>query len=369
LKKGFPFTIFISPGQISLGLNLREITLGRTGLKVKVLGFGGIPIQRVSEEEAVNVVRRCYERGINYFDTARAYSNSEERIGKALEEVREEIFLATKTAQRTREGMEKELEISLRNLRTNWIDVYQLHNISYESQWDQVAGPGGALEGIRKAKEDELINHVSITSHNPDLLTEIIKKDIFETIMIPYNYLTLKPAEKLLPLCQDMDVGTIIMKPFGGGAFSKANTALKYVLSNPDADIVIPGMMSIAEVEENIQVASGDLTLTEDEKKLIERDREELGEQFCRACNYCQPCPQEIPISFVLRAENQMLRRMGWSESRVEQVREANEKVDTCIQCGACEERCPYSLPIRSILPEKMDRLYQLMENREIPGT
>lgn len=342
--------------------------LGRTGIKVRALGFGGIPIQRVTEEEAVRVVRRCYELGINYFDTARGYTNSEERIGKALEDVRDEVFLATKSHQRTREGIEAELQTSLDNLRTGWIDVYQLHNISYESQWEQVTSEGGTIEAVMEAKEEGLINHISITSHNPELLTKIVKEDIFETVMIPYNYLAVEPSEELLPLCKKLDVGTIIMKPFGGGAFTNANTALKYVLSKPFVDITIPGMMSVSEVEENVEVASGDLKLTEEEMRLIERDREQLGNQFCRACNYCQPCPQDIPISFVLRAEDQMLRRMGWSESRVDMVKEAKNKVDTCIECGECEERCPYELPIRELLPEKMERLYELMEKRAIPA-
>jgi len=346
---------------------LKEVVLGRMGIKVRALGFGGIPIQRVTEDEAVKVVKRCYELGINYFDTARGYTTSEERIGKALEEVREEVFLATKSHQRTREGIEAELKTSLENLRTDWIDVYQLHNISYKSQWEEVKSDGGALEAVLEAKDEGLINHVSITSHSPELLTDIVKEDIFETIMIPYNYLTVDPSEELLPLCKDMNVGTIIMKPFGGGAFTNANTALKYVMNKSFVDIVIPGMMSISEVEENVEVASGDLQLTEEEKLLIERDREKLGDQFCRACNYCQPCPQDIPISFVLRAEDQMLRRMGWSERRVEMVKEAKKKVDTCIDCGECEEKCPYDLPIRELLPEKMKTLYELMEHRAIP--
>ncbi len=343
---------------------MKEKVLGRTGLKVKTLGFGGIPIQRVSEEEAIEVVRRCYELGINYYDTARGYTNSEERIGKALEDVREEVYLATKSHQLTKEGILEELETSLKNLQTDYIDVYQLHNVTNDELWEQVTAPGGALEAMYEAREEGKINHISITSHSPDLLVRIVKEDIFETIMIPYNYLATKPAEELLPLCKKMNVGTVIMKPFGGGAFSNANTALKYILSNPDLDIVIPGMKSVAEVEENSRVWQGDLALTEEEHRLIENDREELGDRFCRACNYCQPCPQEIPISFVLRAEMQMLRRMGWSERRVKAVKEAKPKVDSCILCGACEERCPYHLPIRELLPVAMESLWTHMENR-----
>ncbi len=346
---------------------MREKILGKTGLKVKTFGFGGIPIQRVSEDEAIEVVRKCYDLGLNYYDTARNYSNSEERIGKALEDVRENIYLATKSNKRTAESLKNELEISLKNLRTDCIDVYQLHNISNKEQWKQIREEGGALEAVNEAKEEGKINHISVTSHSPVLSLKMVKSGIFSTLMIPYNYLTIEPEKELLPLCKKHNVGAIIMKPFGGGAFSNANTAMKYVLNNPDVDIVIPGMMTIQEVQENYKVWQGDLSLSKKELDLIEQDKMELGDQFCRACNYCQPCPQGIPISFILRAEKQMLRRMGWSERRIEAVKEAKEKLDTCIDCGQCEDRCPYELPIRELLPKVMNSLWDHMENQTIP--
>lgn len=345
-------------------LVLKETILGRTGLKVKILGFGGIPIQRVTEEEAIGVVRRCHELGINYYDTARGYTVSEERIGKALKDVREEVILATKSGRRTGEEMEEELETSLRNLRTDWIDVYQLHNVSSMDAWERIKAPGGALEALYKAQEEGRIRHLGITSHDPAVLADIVREDIFETIMIPYNYLTLKPEEELLPLCWEMNVGTIIMKPFGGGAFSNANTALKFVLSREHVDIVIPGMMTVDEVEENFGVASDAHTISEGELELIERDRVELGSRFCRACNYCQPCPQEIPITFVLRAESQFLKRMGWRPGTDVRIAEAVEKAESCIECGECEGRCPYHLPIRQLLPERAASLSRLLEAR-----
>jgi len=166
---------------------LNEIMLGRTGLKVKFLGFGGIPIQRVSEEEAVDVVRWCYDLGINYYDTARGYITSEKCIGKALEDVRDRVILATKSHQRTAEGIWRELEISLRNLRTDYIDVYQLHNVQTEEQWSQVRAPGGALEAVEETRERGKINHIGVASHSPGLAVEMVKTGLFETVMIPYN--------------------------------------------------------------------------------------------------------------------------------------------------------------------------------------
>ena len=331
---------------------MKDRLLGRTGLKIKSLGFGGIPIQRVSEMEALQVVRRCYKLGVNYFDTARNYTVSEKRIGQALEDVREEVFLATKSSRRSKEGVLEELEISLKNLRTDCIDVYQLHNVSSRDAWEQVKAPNGALEALYEASDMGKIQHAGITGHDPSLLTEIVKEDIFETIMIPFNYLTSIPAEELLPLCHEMNVGTVIMKPFGGGAFTNANIALKFLLGDKNVDVVIRGMMSIAEVEENIAIASGTYTLTNAELGLIEKDRVELGDQFCRGCDYCQPCPQERPISMLLRWEV-LEKRMGWSPRFENRFREGTAKASTCIDCGECESRCPYRLPIRELVSIK----------------
>jgi predicted aldo/keto reductase-like oxidoreductase len=345
-------------------LVLRETVLGRTGLRVKTLGFGGIPIQRVTEEEAIGVVHRCYELGINYYDTARNYTVSEKRIGKALENVRGEVILATKSGSRTGKQMTEDLDASLRNLRTDWIDVYQLHNVSSMEAWERIKAPDGALEALYRAKDEGKIEHMGITSHDPVVLADIVREDIFETIMIPYNYLTPKPEEELLPLCREMSVGTVIMKPFGGGAFSNANTALKFVLSRENVDIAIPGMMTVNEAEENFDVASSSHIISEAELELIERDKAELGSSFCRACNYCQPCPQGIPITFVLRAESQFLKRMGWRPGTEERIAGAVEKADSCIECGECEARCPYHLPIRQLLAERRASLARLLEAR-----
>jgi len=329
-----------------------ERVLGRTGLTVTALGFGGIPIQRVSEADAIRVVRRCYEGGINFFDTARNYTVSEARIGRALEDVREEVILATKSSRRSQAGVLEELAISLRNLRTDWIDVYQLHNVSSQAAWDQVTAPDGAVAALYEARDRGTIRHLGITSHDPSLLTEIVEVDIFETIMIPFNYLTRRPADELLPLCHERRVGTIIMKPFGGGALSTATTALKFVLGNPHVDVVIPGMQSVAEVAENLAVAAGPHTLTPAEWDLIARDSGELGDQFCRGCDYCQPCPQGIPISRLLRWET-VEQRMGWAPRFEQQFRDGVAKAATCLECGDCEARCPYHLPIRELLVVK----------------
>jgi len=224
---------------------LKKKRLGKTELQVTEIGFGGIPIQRISENNAIKVVKRCYELGINYYDTARDYTTSEERIGKALEGVRENVYIATKSHAKTAKELRENLEMSLRNLRTDYIDLYQLHNVTPET-YNIIRAPSGALEELIKIKQEGLALHVGITSHSPTFLTKIVGEDSpFETIMVGYNYIALEPSKDLLPLCKKMDVGTVIMKPFGGGAFSKAHTALKFVLSNQYVDCTIPGMLKI----------------------------------------------------------------------------------------------------------------------------
>jgi predicted aldo/keto reductase-like oxidoreductase len=346
---------------------LKKRRLGKTGLQVTEIGFGGIPIQRVSEEEAIRVVKRCYELGINYYDTARGYTTSEERIGKALDGVRENVYITTKSHAKTAKELRENLETSLKNLRTDYLDLYQLHNVTDEG-WKTLNAPGGAFEEILKIKEEGIAHHIGVTSHSPTFLTRIVGEGSpFETIMVGYNYIALEPSKELLPTCKKMDIGTIIMKPFGGGAFTNARTALKFVLADENANLTIPGMQSVAEVEENVAVCGSSLTLSKDELDSIEVDRAALGDEFCAACEYCQPCPVGIPISFVLRTEMSSLRRMGWTEGTVKQTKETASKVAACLDCGACETRCPYQLPIRKLLPEKMDALLKRLEERSIP--
>lgn len=258
-------------------MSLREKILGKTGLKVKTLGFGGIPIQHIPEEEAIRVVRQCYELGINYYDTAREYTVSEERIGKALEDFRKHVIIASKTHAQTKKDALKEIDISLNNLRTDYIDIYQLHRVSSVEEWNGISAPGGVLEALHDAKDKKKIHHIGVTSHNIDFLKDIVKEGIIETIMVPLNYLTPEDSFELLPLCKRMNVGTVIMKPFVVGALKNASAVLKFLLANDDVDVIIPGMQSLDEVEENVAIASGTYVLTADEKKLIEKDRKELG--------------------------------------------------------------------------------------------
>ena len=341
---------------------MKEKVLGRTGLKVKTIGFGGIPIQRVSEDEAIKVIRRCYDLGVNYYDTARDYGVSEERIGKALKDAGNNVILATKTqpSSLTKKAALADLETSLKNLRTDHVDIYQLHYVSPEA-WERIKAPEGALEAMYVALDSGRADHIGITSHNIPLLYKIVKENIFETVLIQYNYLSRQPAEDFLRLCRKKNIGTIIMKPFGRGTFRNARTVLKFVLSNDNVDVVIPGMATVSEVEENIGVASGSYSLTEEELQLIEKDRVELSSQFCRNCDDCLPCPQGVPIPWVLRTQT-LATQFGCTPEVQKMLQGAKEESTKCVECEICETRCPYKLPIRELLKARREYIATVLK-------
>jgi len=330
---------------------VEKIRLGKTDLMVTRLGFGGIPIQRLSEEDAVAVVRRCIELGITFLDTANAYTTSEERIGKVVKGKREEFIIATKSGARDRENIEKHLNLSLEHLQTDYIDLYQFHNVSTTEDLKAVLDPKGPRAVVEDAKKAGKIRHIGITSHSMDFAKEAVKTDQFETLMFPFNFITSEPAEELLPLCREHDVGFINMKPMGGGMLDNASIAFKYLLQFPDI-VMIPGIEQIWEIEEIAGIVKGSGQMTPEEEAEMQRLRDEMGTRFCRRCDYCQPCPQEIPISTVMNSASFAKRlppqRMfsGW-------ISEGMERAATCTECGECEEKCPYHLPIREIIAER----------------
>jgi predicted aldo/keto reductase-like oxidoreductase len=330
---------------------VEKIRLGKTDMMVTRLGFGGIPIQRLSEDDAVAVVRKCLELGITFLDTANAYTTSEERIGKAIAGKRDELIIATKTQGRDRETIEKHLNLSLERLQTDYIDLYQFHGVSTREHLDIVLDPKGPRAVVEEAKKAGKIRHIGITSHSMDIAKEAVKTDQFETLMFPFNFIVLEAAEELIPLCREHDVGFIDMKPMAGGMLGNATVAFKYLLQFPDI-VYIPGIEHIWEIEEIAGIVRGSTWITPEEEAEMQRLRDELGTMFCRRCDYCQPCPQEIPISMVVNSASFAKRlppqRMfsGW-------ISEGMEKAATCTECGDCEEKCPYKLPIREIIAER----------------
>ena len=324
-------------------------TLGKTGLKISRMGFGGIPIQKIDEEGTRKLLREMAEKGINYIDSARGYTVSEQYIGYGLEGIREKFILATKSMSRTKDAMAADIETSLKNFRTDYIDLYQVHNPSME-QLDQVIEKGGALEALREAKKAGKIGHIGLTAHSTAVFERALELDWVETIMFPYNIVEQQGAE-LIHRCAEKNIGFIDMKPLAGGAIEDGTLALRYVCSNPDVTVVIPGMAESSELEENMAACSNEAPLTEEELAKMEAVRKQLGTDFCRRCNYCAPCSVgiNIPSVFLFAGYLQRYDLGDWARDRYSTLK---VKASACIECGKCESRCPYHLPIREKLKQ-----------------
>ena len=321
--------------------------LGKTGLKISRLGFGGIPIQRIDAEGTRKLMLQMKEAGINYIDTARGYTVSEEYLGEALEGIRDDFIIATKSMARTKETMAADIEISLKNLRTNYIDLYQVHNPNM-AQLEQVMAPGGALDALMEAKAAGKIGHIGLTAHAIEVFEKALELPWVETIMFPYNIVE-SQGEELIKACLEKNIGIIVMKPLAGGAIEDATLAIRYCLNNPAVTVVIPGMAEEKELQQNLSAANDASPLREEELAKIESIRKQLGTQFCRRCNYCQPCVKGINISgcFLFHGYLDRYGLADWARGRYATL---PVKASACIECGACENRCPYNLPIRMML-------------------
>ena len=322
--------------------------LGKTGLKVSKVGFGGIPVQRINGEETRKVVLKAEELGINFLDSARAYTVSEEYIGAALEGRRDKWIIATKSPAKDYAGMGKDIEISLANFKTDFIDLYQLHNVKTPEEYQRVMSEDGAYKALLDAKKAGKIGHIGMTTHSLDMLRIYIESGKFETVMFPYNIVETQ-AFDLFQRAKELNVGVIAMKPLAGGALEDGTMAMKFILENDSISIAIPGMATIAEVEENAAVANNFVPLTFEEREKALMIAKALGNNFCRRCNYCAPCPQgiDIPSCFLFQGYRDRYDLKAWSESRYFSL---SKRAKDCVKCGACETRCPYNLPIREML-------------------
>ena len=321
--------------------------LGKTGLKVSLMGLGGIPIQRIDAAGTRTLIEQLLADGINYIDTARGYTVSEEFLGEALLGLRDKFILATKSMARTKEDMAKDVDISLKNLQTDYIDLYQVHNPNL-AQLEQVIAAGGALEALLEAKVAGKIGHIGLTAHSEAVFEKALELDWVETIMFPYNIVETH-GDELIKKCVEKNVGFIVMKPLAGGAIDDATLAMRFIAANPDISVVIPGMADVSELEQNLAAVNDTSPLTEEEIAKIDRIRKELGSQFCRRCGYCAPCTVGIviPNMFVFEGYLERYGLADWARGRYEaQAKTASD----CIGCGVCESRCPYNLPIREML-------------------
>lgn len=321
--------------------------LGKTGLEISRLGFGGIPIQKIDAEGTKKLIDELIKEGVNFIDTARGYTVSEEYLGFALEGVRDKFVLATKSMARTKEAMARDIDISLKNLRTDYIDIYQVHNPGAKDL-ETVTAEGGALEALLEARAAGKIGHIGITLHSVDLFRQAIDLPWVETIMFPYNIVETQ-GEELIVQCADKNIGFICMKPLAGGAIEDAAVAMRFVASNPGVTVVIPGMADIAEIVQNAAVTSDTTPLSAEEKDKIANIKASLGTNFCRRCNYCAPCTVGINISAIFLFEGYYSRYdlKDWASDRYSSLAKT---ASDCIGCGVCESRCPYDLPIREML-------------------
>lgn len=328
---------------------MRRRILGRTGLSVNEIGFGGIPIQRVNQGTANELVAEAINQGVNFFDSARGYTNSEELMGNALAPYREEIIIATKSMVRDYAGMQADLETSLKNFHTDHIDLYQFHFVNTMEQVNQILGENGAYKALTEAKAAGKVGHIGITSHSADLLEAVLPMGVFDTIQFPYNLIE-RQGEKGFKMAGDQNIGIIAMKPMAGGALEQGELSLRFILENPHVSVAIAGMQSMDEVLRNTAVVDQP-PLNAEEKEEVERLRVTLGTDFCRRCGYCMPCPEGINIPSVFLFEGYLTRYdlKDWAKERYNLM---TKYASDCVACGICEPRCPYNLNIRRKMKE-----------------
>lgn len=329
---------------------MKNITLGRTGIVVPQNGFGALPVQRDDMETSIAILRRAYEGGMRFFDTARAYSDSEEKLGNAFEGMRDKIYIATKTMAQTPEKFWEDLETSLRLLKTDYIDVYQFHCAG------QVFKPGdgtGMYECMLKAKEEGKIRHIGITAHKIQIALDAVETDLYETMQFPFSYLSSAKELELVRKCAEHNVGFIAMKGLAGGLINNSKAAMAY-MTQFDNVLPIWGVQRMKELEEWLAYFDATPAMDEEITAFIEKEKKELSGDFCRGCGYCMPCPAGITINQCARM-SLMLRRAP-SEAWLSDYWQAEmQKVAGCLNCGKCKKKCPYELDTPTLLKKNYE--------------
>lgn len=336
------------------------VTLGKTGITVPKNGFGALPIQRVGMDGAVKILRRAYEGGIRFFDTARAYSDSEEKLGEAFSEIRENIYIATKTPSTTVEGFWKDLEASLKMLKTSYIDIFQFHNFAFCPK----PGDGtGLYEAMLEAKKQGKIRHIGITNHRLSVAREAIESGLYETLQYPFSYLATEDEIELVKLCKEHNMGFIAMKGLAGGTINNSAAAYAF-MSQYDNVLPIWGVQRDWELEEFLSYFDNPPELTEEIRTLIDKDRKELAGSFCRGCGYCMPCPAGIEINNCARM-SLMLRRAPSASWLTPEWQEKMSKIHNCLHCNACMSKCPYGLNTPQLLMDNLKDYEEILAGKE----
>lgn len=326
------------------------VKLGKTGIEVGKNGFGALPIQRVNDEEAVKILRRAYDGGIRFFDTARAYSDSEHKVGLALADVRENIILATKTGAQTAEGMWKDLETSLENLKTDYIDIYQFHNPAF---CPKPGDESGLYDAALEAKRQGKIRHISITNHRLSVAHEAIDSGLYDTLQFPFCYLSTEKEEELVNKCKQADMGFIAMKALSGGLITNSKAAYAHAAMYENV-LPIWGIQKESELEEFLGYIFQPPRMTDELETIIQKDREELLGEFCRGCGYCMPCPVGIEINTCARM-SLLLRRSPSKFQLTEEMQKKMMLIEKCLHCNQCKRKCPYNLDTPALLARNLE--------------
>lgn len=329
---------------------MQSVTLGTTGITINKNGFGALPIQRISNEDAVHLIRKAYHAGITFFDTARFYTDSECKLGEALEGISDKVYIATKTGATTADAFWKDLETSLGNLRTDYVDLYQFHNPSFCPK----PGDGSGLyEAILQAKAEGKVRHIGITNHRLSVAEEAIESGLYETLQFPFCYLSGEKELALVEKCKEKNMGFIAMKALSGGLITNSAAAYAF-LAQYDNVLPIWGIQREKELDEFISYIDNPPCMTAELEQFISKEREELRGEFCRGCGYCMPCPVGIEINNCARM-SLLLRRSPAKLQLTEEVQAKMKKIEDCLHCGKCKSKCPYELDTPTLLAQNYE--------------
>lgn len=324
---------------------MQTVALGKTAFVVNKNGFGALPIQRISKTDAAYLLRKAYDNGITYFDTARFYTDSEEKMGYALSDIRDKIIIATKTAATNATAFWKDLETSLGLLKTDYVDLYQFHNLAFCPK----PGDGsGVYEAMLEAKQQGKIRHIGFTNHRHHIAMEAIESGLYETMQYPFSYLATERDHEIVQACKEKEIGFVCMKAMSGGLINDSACAYAY-LAQYENVLPIWGVQREWELDEFISYQDNPPALTEERWAKINKDREELAGDFCRGCGYCMPCPMGIQINDCARM-SLFLRRAPHSVYLADEWKEKMKKIDDCINCNQCKNKCPYGLDTPNLL-------------------
>lgn len=340
---------------------MSQVTLGTTNITVNKNGFGALPVQRVSMEDAGELLKKAFDNGITFFDTARAYTDSEEKIGRALHPVRDQIYIATKTAAKTAEGFWKDLETSLSLLQTDYIDIYQFHNPPFCPK----PGDGtGLYEAMEEAKAQGKVRHIGITNHRLAVAQEAIDSGLYEVLQFPFCYLASPKDLAIVQQCKEKNMGFIAMKALSGGIITNSAAAYAY-LDQFDHVLPIWGVQREKELDEFISYVDNPPVMTDEIKAIIDHDRKELAGNFCRGCGYCMPCPAGIEINTCARM-SLMIRRAPVAAQLTPESQEKMRRIEECLHCGQCSSKCPYNLDTPRLLEENYKDYVEILNGKPL---